>query len=1035
MTNLPASLVRDLQEGRVVLFLGAGATIGAKHPEGASPPTARALALMLANNFLGPEFAEMPLSQVAELAISETDLFTVQQFIASIFDPFQPADFHKVIPKLKWRALATTNYDLIVERAYDQAKDPLQFPVIFRKNGERVEEKLQGPKSLIYLKLHGCITDINDPDVPLILTTDQYVTYRKGRSRLFDRLKELFYECPFVFVGHSLADYDLRSILQELTSIGSARPRSYLVTPELSDPEVRLFESKRITHIPASFKDFIHEADAAVPAQFRVLMSLQDTSEHPIRKKLRLGAEGEPSTRLMTLLTRDTDYVHPNILPTELNPKLFYKGYFLDWTPIIHELDVPRRVTRTLLTEVILESFDRDPKTAELFILKGHAGSGKTVVLRRVAWQAAEDLDVICLWMKRGQILDYEAIIELYRLSEQRIFLFIDPVSDNVGLIQDLMIQALRDRIPITIIGAERYHEWNMECQGLEPYVAHHYDLRNLSEKEIDQLIALLGKHDSLGHLEGLPIEQQREELKEQAGRQLLVALHEATLGKPFSDIVYDEFMSIYPRRAQSLYLTVCIFHRLGVPARAGLISRVHGIPFTMFETELFAPLESVVFDHFDQRIQDHVYLSRHSHIAELVFERVLITPQDRFDEFSRIIAEIDYDYYSDREAFHGITKARELLELFPDPQMIRNLYSAARERIGDEPWLLQQEAVFEMKSDGGSLEKARRLLEQAHELAPDNRSILHSLSELSLKKSEESESPIERAKLRDDARKRALDLIRSGNISPYPYHTLIKADMAELIELIEEGDGPAIERAVKQLDQRVEQASQRFPEDSFIATAESDFSRLINENERALKALKRAFEASKGSPYVATRLARIYQSQGNINQAIEVLKATLDLNPAAKAVNFLLARLLQTIPDTSPAVLLHYLRRSFTEGDTNYAAQFEFARLLYLDGKIDEACKHFDRLKSARVDVRTQNEPRGIVRDVSGNAAEYTGKVIRKESTFAFIKRDRYADILFTHESYNPELNWEALRHDKRVRFNMAFNYKGPVATNIALE
>ena len=1035
MTDLPRELVRNLQEGRVVLFLGAGASIGAEHPDGDQPPTASELASVLAHRFLGPEFENRPLSQVAELAISESDLFEVQDFVASIFSPFHPADFHKIIPTLKWSALATTNYDLVVERAYDQSDDAIQTPVVFRKNGDRIEEKLHGPESLIYLKLHGCITDISDQDVPLILTTDQYVTYRKGRSRLFDRLKDLFYERPFVFVGYSLADFDLRSIMLELTSSIPARPRSYLVLPKLSEPEVRFFESKHITHIPMAFGDFLREADAAVPAHFRALMSLQDVSELPISRKIRFGEQSEPSAGLNTLITRDTDYVHPNIQPTEFNPKLFYKGYFPDWTPIILDLDVHRRVTEILLREVILESLDRDPLTAELFVLKGHAGSGKSVVLRRLAWEAARDLDVICLWLKRGQLLNYETLSELYRLSEQRIFLFIDPVTENMGLIEDLLIEALRGKVPITVIAAERYHEWNIECQSLEPYVSVYYELRNLSEMEIDNLIALLDKHNSLGHLEGLSIEKQREQLKEHAGRQLLVALHEATLGKPFADIISDEFRSISPRRAQSLYLTVCIFHRLGVPARAGLISRVHGISFTTFEEEMFSPLESVVFSHFDQRIQDHVYLSRHSHIAEMVFERALTTPQDRFDEYSRVIAEIDYDYYSDREAFRGITKARELTDLFPDSLMIRNLYKAAKERIGDEPWLLQQEAIFEMNSDGGSLERARRLLEQALELSPKNRSIMHSLSELSLRRSEEAKNPIERSKFRDDARQRAIELIQSRHISAYPYHTLIKADTAELVELIEEGDGPAIERAIKQLDERIERATQRFPEDSFIATAESDFSQIINEDERALTALKRAFESSKGSPYVARRLARVYELQGETDIAIEILKASLDVNPPSKAVNFHLARLLQMNPDTPLAELRLYLNRSFTEGDTNYAAQFEFARLLYLDGDLAEANDHFERLKFANVDVATKNSPRGSVRNSAGEPIEFTGSIIGKESTFAFVRRDRYSDGLFTHKSYNPELDWEALRQGKRVRFNMAFNYKGPVATHLDLE
>src|ERR1039458_4235879 len=43
--------------------------------------------------------------------------------------PFEPADFHLFIPQFRWRAIATTNFDLIVERAYASASTRLQNPV------------------------------------------------------------------------------------------------------------------------------------------------------------------------------------------------------------------------------------------------------------------------------------------------------------------------------------------------------------------------------------------------------------------------------------------------------------------------------------------------------------------------------------------------------------------------------------------------------------------------------------------------------------------------------------------------------------------------------------------------------------------------------------------------------------------------------------------------------------------------------------------------------------------------------------------
>src|SRR6266705_2275077 len=88
---------------------------------------------------LGTEFRGRPLAQVAELAISETNLTTVQEFIADMYRDFHPNTFHRLIPRILWKAIATTNYDLIVERAYDEVSDRLQQAVVFKKNGEHIE--------------------------------------------------------------------------------------------------------------------------------------------------------------------------------------------------------------------------------------------------------------------------------------------------------------------------------------------------------------------------------------------------------------------------------------------------------------------------------------------------------------------------------------------------------------------------------------------------------------------------------------------------------------------------------------------------------------------------------------------------------------------------------------------------------------------------------------------------------------------------------------------------------------------------------
>ena len=116
-------------------------------------------------------------------------------------------------------------------------------------------------------------------------------------------------------------------------------------------------------------------------------------------------------------------------------------------------------------------------------------------------------------------------------------------------------------------------------------------------------------KHTAaLGFLASLTPDKRKHQLRDVYGRQLLVALHEATKNKSFRDIIRDEFHSIYPPEARILYLDVCSLHRLGPPVRAGLIGRVHGIRFEDFQEHFLLPLEQVIDVQRDASIGDWVY-------------------------------------------------------------------------------------------------------------------------------------------------------------------------------------------------------------------------------------------------------------------------------------------------------------------------------------------------------------------------------------------------------------------------------------------
>src|SRR5690349_18133647 len=173
--ELPAPLLSEIEAGRAVLVLGAGASLSAMEACGVKPPlTGRQLAKLLAEKFLTDDQSSLPLPQVADLAINESDLFTVQDFIASLLVKVKPQQEHQIITTFRWRGLATTNYDTLIEQAYVANRDAVQAPVSMIDNGDRVDDLLRDPESVQLLKLHGCITRTHSETCPLLLSTAQF---------------------------------------------------------------------------------------------------------------------------------------------------------------------------------------------------------------------------------------------------------------------------------------------------------------------------------------------------------------------------------------------------------------------------------------------------------------------------------------------------------------------------------------------------------------------------------------------------------------------------------------------------------------------------------------------------------------------------------------------------------------------------------------------------------------------------------------------------------------------------------------------
>lgn len=591
------------------------------------------------------------------------------------------------------------------------------------------------------------------------------------------------------------------------------------------------------------------------------------------------------------------------------------------------------------------------------------------------------------------------------------------------------------------IIGGARFNEWNVRSQYLDSFVSAHYELKYLSRTEINDLIVQLEINDCLGELERLTYDERVNEFHEVYGRQLLVALHEATRNSQFTDIIFDEYQKIAPPEAQILYADICALHRFGSPVRAGLISRVHGITFESFQDRFFRPLEQVVSLEKDERSGDWIYRARHPYIAEILYGQVFKTTAERFDSHAKFITRLNPAYSYDRRIISDLLRGNKLAEAFPDTSSGIAIFDLAVTALGDEPHIYHQKGIYlkRLAGDIGALRAAEKALLSAQKLAPTDRTIKHSLAELAFTRSKLSSDKIERAAWRNEAISKARTLLSSANGS-HAFHTIAKAQVQALSDAIDTDNdstltSDVVSEAIKSAEEAIRVGLQRFPGDSHLLAEEASLAHLLENDERAERALHRAFESNKRSQLIAKRYAIVLKARNKLPQSREVLRQALEHNPGSQDLNFDFAELLRTIEPsidcTQPEKLLSYYQRSFTKGDKNYRAQLLCARQLTLAGRHQDARPIYDHLKTAAVPFGIKNQVKEVVRLEDREIRRFNGSVSKRESSFGFVALD-YQSVSCYFNAQSMREGIDLPKIGARVTLTLGFSFSGPAAVNM---
>ncbi|MGC2186675.1 MAG: SIR2 family protein [Terriglobales bacterium] len=246
-------LISKLAEGRVMLFAGSGLSTPLKLPTWDQLMGHFASELGFASEIFQQSANNMVLAEYYSLVkgpIGPLRGWMDREWHA---DParIKQSKAHKLITKLGFPIIYTTNYDRWIEMAFES--EGVAFAKV-RNVGDLQRAK---PGEVQIIKFHG---DFDD-DESIVLTESQYFRRLNFEDPLDIKLRGDTLERGVLFLGYSLSDINIRYLLFKLQEIWSAyggtqrRPRSYIFLARPNTVQEKVLEARGVTAILSELDD------------------------------------------------------------------------------------------------------------------------------------------------------------------------------------------------------------------------------------------------------------------------------------------------------------------------------------------------------------------------------------------------------------------------------------------------------------------------------------------------------------------------------------------------------------------------------------------------------------------------------------------------------------------------------------------------------------------------------------------------------------------------------------------------------------
>ncbi|MBR0704562.1 SIR2 family protein [Bradyrhizobium diazoefficiens] len=434
-----AAFISSLRAGQYNLLLGAGFSMDSKNAKGPLPSGDELLGT-LATATKAKKTSLQRLYQLLTPA-QVKDLIT-DRFVHSV-----PGETAQLMASFVWRRVFTWNVDDVLETVY-RGERVLQRAIV--KHFNDVYTDPQSLEELFIIHLHGFV---GAPERGYVFSRDQYVSQTTKVNPWMTVLTQRMLSEPMVIAGSTLDEVDLDYYLALRTGDSARDDRGPSILVEADDPiATMLCEKHGLLHFVGYSKDFFEYCKSVLPSP--------PTPTELIPVAMRQLIPAGVSKSVAMSFSSDFELV-PGVVNATSSSRFMY-GHFPSWG----DLEANRDVARPIVSDIIVDIEKRlsDPlRFARLIVLPETSGTGKTTVLRRIAFELAKRgiRTLMCSALSRIATTTADVV----DLIDEPVVIIIDNLAEQATALPDLLSRL--EKPDVVFVGAERAYRMNYLKQVL----------------------------------------------------------------------------------------------------------------------------------------------------------------------------------------------------------------------------------------------------------------------------------------------------------------------------------------------------------------------------------------------------------------------------------------------------------------------------------------------------------------------------------------------------------------------------------------